>query len=246
MEVRPKTAAEIAQMRQAFRESGVVLVKDVLDEAGAHDAHQRLDSHCEWFITIKEPARVSGRDCNEWRAAEWEHMSARQKDTILNDLHERAAASFEMYFKRYPLIEKFRSGEERDIPIMRIARLLVSDAFLELIGNMTGIDGLTDVTGMASRFDAGHFILSHTDWQPEGSVGRREVAFVLYLTEGWRNDWGAHTCLWSEGSSATVCIPPRFNTMLIFRVPRPHSVLYVPPFVTASRLALAGWAYSRN
>jgi Rps23 Pro-64 3,4-dihydroxylase Tpa1-like proline 4-hydroxylase len=246
MEVRPKIAAEIAQLRQAFRESGAVLVKEVLDEAGARDAHQRLASHQEWFITIKEPARVSGRDCTEWRVAEWERMSARQKRTIINDLHERAAASFEMYFKQYPLIEKFRIGEDGDVPIMRIARLLVSGAFLELIGNITGIDGLTDVTGMASRFDAGHFILSHTDRQPEGSVGRREVAFVLYLTEGWRDDWGAHTCLWSEGSAAAVCIPPRFNTMLIFRVPRAHSVLYVPPFVTASRLALAGWAYSRT
>lgn len=52
---------------------------------------------------------------------------------------------------------------------------------LDLIDNVTGIEGLSDVTGTASQFAAGRLSLSPhgSDRHSEGTVRRRGVAWVL-------------------------------------------------------------------
>ena len=49
-------------------------------------------------------------------------------------------------------------------------------------------------------------------------------------------------CTFSTNDGA-VCetFTPSFNTLTVFRVPAPHVVSYVSPWVTGERLSVTGW-----
>ena len=117
-----------------------------------------------------------------------------------------------------------------------LARMQVADASVTLVESEDiGIIGV----GEATLYRPGHFLSWHDDsGHPEQ---HRRVAYVLYLTRGWRADWGGQLQFIDAQGDVEEVWMPRFNSLALFLVPMPHLVTYVAPFATQPRFAITGW-----
>ena len=100
---------------------------------------------------------------------------------------------------------------------------LNSPDFLEWISELTGIPGLvSDLSlegGGLHQSGKGGFLNVHTDFSMHHyhKNWRRRVNLILYLNDGWREEWGGAIELWDSRMKHCVAKhPPLFNRALIF------------------------------
>lgn len=224
------TTERRAEIRAAFQAFGFARITDFLMPDAASAMSEALRSFEGWSVVSTEPdGKPVCLGTNE------------QECSRPNGREPCSHASFQYLFKSYPLLERLRGGCVADV-LRTIAEYLASGTFRHSAADATGHREFIHIDGFASCFQAGHFLTTHTDRQPHGTPGVRKVAYSLNLTTRWDNDWGGQTCFWSD-HDLPVCIPPTYNTLLLFAVPRPHSVLYVPHLARGPRLALTGWLH---
>jgi Rps23 Pro-64 3,4-dihydroxylase Tpa1-like proline 4-hydroxylase len=100
---------------------------------------------------------------------------------------------------------------------------LNSPRFLEWLSGLTGIPGLLadpmlEGGGLHQSGRSG-FLNVHTDFSHHHyhKNWRRRINLILYLNEGWRDEWGGAIELWdSEMKRCVAKYPPQFNQALIF------------------------------
>ena len=99
---------------------------------------------------------------------------------------------------------------------------LNSAPVLEFLEQLTGIDGLIPDpyfggAGPHQSFRDG-FLKIHSDfnWHPKLKLDRR-INLLVYLNEGWQEDYGGHLELWDTGMTRCVQrILPVFNRTVVF------------------------------
>lgn len=220
-----------AEIRSAFQAFGFARITDFLPSDAAAATSEALQSFDAWSVVSIDP---DGKPiCLD--SKDWERSRPNRRQPYSSH------PPFQYLFKSYPLVERLRDGCAVGV-LRTIAEYLTSPRFRRIVADATGHREFVHIDGFASRFEAGHFLTTHTDKQPVGTPGVRKVAYSLNLTTQWNNDWGGQTCFWSD-RDPPICFPPTYNTLLLFAVPRPHSVLYVPPYARGARLALTGWLH---
>jgi Rps23 Pro-64 3,4-dihydroxylase Tpa1-like proline 4-hydroxylase len=100
---------------------------------------------------------------------------------------------------------------------------LNSEEFVAWLSKLTGIPNLVpDQTlegGGLHQSTRGGFLNVHTDFTMHHyhKHWRRRVNLILYLNEGWREEWGGSIELWDrEMKNCGAKLPPIFNHALIF------------------------------
>ncbi len=90
----------------------------------------------------------------------------------------------------------------------------------------------------ATRYLPGDNALPHTDHADRGTRTRK-VAFIWYMTRGWKPEWGGELYWLPTDKYVT----PEYSTLVVFRVsPRSfHLVTPVAPAAEEERLAVTGW-----
>ena len=97
-----------------------------------------------------------------------------------------------------------------------------SGLFCRFLGRVTGIPGLVPDPylegGGMHQTATGGFLKVHADFNvhPELHLDRR-LNLLLYLNEGWRDEWGGHFEMWDEGM--TTCmrkVAPVLGRVVIF------------------------------
>jgi len=99
---------------------------------------------------------------------------------------------------------------------------LNSDEFINWLEKLTGISGLVAdhnlLGGGVHRVGRGGYLKIHADfnWHRELQLHRR-INVIVYLNEGWQEDWGGNLELWpADMSRCAKSIAPRFDRMVIF------------------------------
>ncbi|TNF29437.1 MAG: hypothetical protein EP329_15775 [Deltaproteobacteria bacterium] len=104
---------------------------------------------------------------------------------------------------------------------------------------LTGLR-LGAITTAARRMTAEDFLVEHTD-----DIGGRVLSFVLYLTPGWRPEWGGELYLDDGGGAYAHRVDPEFNSLVLFDARAWHKVA---PFTDAlgdrCRYTFGGWFMS--
>jgi Rps23 Pro-64 3,4-dihydroxylase Tpa1-like proline 4-hydroxylase len=106
------------------------------------------------------------------------------------------------------------------------ARRLVAElnggAMIRFLEAMTGITGLVPdphlLGGGLHQLDPGGFLRVHADFNhhPHLKLDRR-LNFLLYLNEGWREDWGGSLELWNgDMSERVVAVSPVAGRAVVF------------------------------
>jgi SM-20-related protein len=91
--------------------------------------------------------------------------------------------------------------------------------------------------GQGTRYLPGHFLNGHDD-AVDGK--NRLAAYVLGLTPVWRTEWGGLLLIHEGDGDVERGLMPRFNAIILFAVPRWHSVSPVSDFAGASRYSVTG------
>jgi Rps23 Pro-64 3,4-dihydroxylase Tpa1-like proline 4-hydroxylase len=66
------------------------------------------------------------------------------------------------------------------------------------------------------------------------------VAFVYNLTPHWQMDWGGLLMLTNQNAQPSI-VPPLWNSLAMFTVPRDHFVTAVSPAAREGRYSITGW-----
>lgn len=100
---------------------------------------------------------------------------------------------------------------------------LNSDEFVAWLSRVTGIDGLMPDPmlegGGMHQTERGGFLNIHADFTMHHyhKHWRRRCNLILYLNEGWQDDWGGANELWDETMSRCVAkVLPVMNHALVF------------------------------
>lgn len=103
------------------------------------------------------------------------------------------------------------------------ADALNSPEFLAWLSELTGIPGLlADPTlegGGLHQSGRGGYLNVHTDFSHHHyhKHWKRRINLIVYLNDGWQNEWGGSIELWDPGMKQCVAkYPPRLNCALIF------------------------------
>ena len=159
--------------------------------------------------------------------------------SFLASILSRAQDHFQYLFRSYPMVAAYLQGHDPELFLHYAFEWLNDSRTLEVLRRITGIDALIKVNAQATLYRPGHFLKHHDDsGHPEQ---HRRVAYVLYLTRGWRADWGGQLQFLDAHGDVEEVWMPRFNSLGLFLVPTPHVVSYVAPFATQPRYAITGW-----
>jgi Rps23 Pro-64 3,4-dihydroxylase Tpa1-like proline 4-hydroxylase len=100
---------------------------------------------------------------------------------------------------------------------------LNSPAFVQWLSDLTGIPGLlADPSlegGGLHQSGPGGYLNVHTDFSHHHyhKHWKRQINLILYLNDGWQEEWGGAIELWDPAmTSCVVKYPPRLNCALIF------------------------------
>jgi SM-20-related protein len=232
--IRFNAALDVEAAARTFAQCGRVRIADVLDPLSAARLHRCLLEDVPWRLTYNEGEKSVFLD-----AAALQELGERKQHELLQRLLSRAQDDFQYLYRSYPMVTAYVEGRD--------SGLLLHDAFewlnhartLAVMRTITGIESLLKVNAQATLYRPGHFLSRHDDSaHPEQ---HRRVAYVLYMTRGWRADWGGQLQFLDARGDVEEVWMPRFNSLGLFLVPTPHVVGYVAPFATQPRYAITGW-----
>jgi Rps23 Pro-64 3,4-dihydroxylase Tpa1-like proline 4-hydroxylase len=127
---------------------------------------------------------------------------------------------------------KFNNREERKLASTRETQMgdmtrlflyqLNSSIFIEFLETLTGIKGLIPDPhfwgGGLHQIERGGFLKIHADFNRHERLDLdRRLNLLLYLNEGWREEYGGYLELWNRDMTQSVQrILPIFNRLVIF------------------------------
>lgn len=126
----------------------------------------------------------------------------------------------------------------RPVKYRRLKEFLAGGAFVEYLEDVTGT-ALTDLQSLAaSAYGVGDFLRPHTD-----QSGDRALAYIIYLSPAWRQEWGGALHLVdSEGKNTRYAF--RHNRLVVFDV-HDHKHHYIEEIQDEAgekvRYTLGGW-----
>lgn len=227
---------DIDRLSRAFRDRARLQIPDVLQPDAARALHDCLDREVPWDVAF-----IGEQGSTTLSEQGLANMARRERETLLADIHRRAADGFQFHYNSYMMVTAYKAGRDPDLLLHRFLEYINSDPFLAFVRGVTGVSRIRKADAQATRYAPGHFLKQHNDITPEQG---REVAYVLNLTRDWQADWGGLLQFMDEEGAVVETIMPRFNSLTLFRVPMNHCVSCVAPFAQRPRYAITGWCRS--
>ena len=232
--IRFNSAVDVEAAARAFAQGGRVRIADVLDPLSAARLHRCLLEDVPWQLTYNEGEKNVFLD-----AAALQELGERKQQDLLQRVLSRAQDRFQYLYRSYPMVRAYMDERDPGLLLHAAFEWLNAASTLAVMRRITGIDTLIKVNAQATLYRPGHFLSRHDD--SGHAEQHRRVAYVLYMTRGWRADWGGQLQFIDAQGDVEEAWMPRFNSLALFLVPMPHLVTYVAPFATQPRLAITGW-----
>lgn len=139
-------------------------------------------------------------------------------------------------------------------PVARLNELLASPQFLKALSYITGMPnvladaqltgGGIHMTGPGGRLDV------HVDFNYiEDRALHRRLNLLLYLNQGWKDEWGGQFQLWDKDvKHCEVTFAPVFNRCVVFETSEIsyHGVVPVSPAAPFPRKSFATYYYTKE
>ena len=237
----PSTALDTAWIRQWV--DPCHLTDEALDECRnsyrANDAFVLVIDH----LLIARAAQGLGTFLEthaifETRWALKDRPAGRDDDNIVTE-EEWLAAPDERRFFRFATGPRRAGGlTPHSVKYMFFETAIRDRRFIRFVESVTGV-ALGEVSTVAAHaMGPDDMLRPHSD-----SDGARKLAFLIYLSEGWRPEFGGALSIRCRDES-TVVIPPLFNRFVVFDV-EAHIEHWVEPIGAEAgsrrRLSIGGW-----
>lgn len=225
--------------RAALARDGVVQVPEVLQPEAAHALAACLQTQVPWTLAFREDGRSRTLD-----AATTAALPAASYEALLAGAHARGKTGFEFVYDSYMLVRARNEGLDPGLLLHVVLDFFNSSEFLAFAAWFGGDESIDAVNAQATRYRPGHFLTLHDD---EDRYEGRRYAYVLNLTApAWPSAWGGLLRFPAWQGQPERILLPRWNSLSVFRLPRPHEVLPVAPVAASPRLAITGWWLSHR
>lgn len=229
---------ERTAIHQQLRDTGRVAIGSALQPDVADSLHACLSTEIPWRLSCYDNRREPRERALKLAPAELAAMSPEQRHALQQQVMRQARDQFQYVYQSFDLLEGFRNRENPGMFAYRLMQYFAEDAFFQFVHDVTGDTAINRIDGHATRYAAGHFLKLHGD---ESSFEQRRFAYVLGMTRDWHPDMGGLLHFLDDRGAVCESFTPSFNTLTLFRVPAPHVVSYVAPWVTGERLSITGW-----
>jgi len=222
-------------LHQEYLETGAVIIRDLLRDEVAEAAYDSLQNRVPWEFHYREmnSGRVGIIDPHNFA-----DLTPRQVQRLIPKMAALKDNDFSFAYCRFTIPTKLEEAQEDTRILSQIFRYFNSPEYLALMAQITGDDSGREVSAWASRYDRHHHLSVHMDESPgQGRI----AAHVLGLSKNWKKDWGGNFAFCNSQGKPKQIVPPRFNQLVVFKVPRLHLVTQVKPYTGASRYRLFGW-----
>ena len=223
-------------LHKQYLTTGYVVIKDLLCEDVAEAAYESLLNSTPWEFHCR-PFRSN----NKVQIIDPERYGA-MSDKEIQKVVPKAATlkdnDFTFAYCRYTIPTSLDEVPEESRILTQIYRYFNSSDYLQLMAEITGDGGGREVSAWASRYDRHHHLSIHMDESPgQGRI----AAHVLGLSKGWKKEWEGNFAFCNSKGKPVHKVPPEFNQLVMFKVPRLHLVTQVKPYAQSSRYSLFGW-----
>lgn len=228
---------DIDALRAAYARDGVVRVERLFPDDVAEAIYQVLLRGTPWRM-VHSNAQGGHQ---YYKPEAWHGMDPAARQALITETLSRAREGFAYLYACYPMIDALLDGDDPDWQLHPLTEFLNSPEFLDFTKAITDEPEVIKIDGQATMYAPGHFLNRHTD---AGTEFERRAAYVMGFSKNWRADWGGQL-LFLDGDEDTADITrgftPSFNTLSMFKVPRPHIVTQVTNFAGAGRYSVTGW-----
>lgn len=223
-------------LHQQYVDTGYAVIPNLLREEVAEQAYESLlnlvpwEFHCRQF---KSGGKMQIIDPQRYAA-----MSDKDIQKMVPKAATLKDNDFTFAYCRYTIPTSLEDAPEDARILTEIYRYFNSPEYLDLMAKITGDSSGREVSSWASRYDRHHHLSIHMD---EDSGQGRIAAHVLGLSKDWKKEWEGNFAFCNSKGKPVHKVPPKFNQLVMFKVPRLHLVTQVKPYAQASRYSLFGW-----
>ena len=225
----------IEELKQQYRETGYVVIKNLLRDEVAQAAYEAPKNRVPWEFHYRE--MNTGR-VGVVNPADLERLTPREIKRLVPTMATLKDNDFSFAYCRYTIPSGAADCPEPVRILSDIFHYFNSDEYLGLLADITGDASGKEVSTWCSRYDRNHHLSVHMD---ESQSQTRIAAHVLALSKDWKQEWGGNFAFCNAEGEPEIIVPPSFNSLMLFKVPRLHLVTQVESFVGESRYSLFGW-----
>jgi len=216
---------DIESMSRAYAANQAIVIRNILDSAAAERLSHALTT-APWYLEIKDYRQAEMLRVPVSEVPDRAHLLG-----ILDSVRHQLDID-RLFFVRLALADT----EFGDTALAEFRRFIDSEGFLDVMRRITGKAGVDRVWAEATCYEKCCFLGGHRDDHHPDNV----VAFVFNMSKEWVLDWGGLLMLSTPNAPPTI-LPPIYNSLAMFTVPRDHHVSAVSPAATGQRLSVTGW-----
>lgn len=224
---------DIAALKAEFARFGVLSIPDILSVETAEWLYAILRSREDWKQSI-----ASGNSLVELDRPTRAAMSAQQKADLDNAVYGSARQQFQFRYETLRVPDDDAGRAASSDPLAAFARWWSHGEPRDFLREVMSLPEIDFADLQATAYSPGDFLTGHTD-DVDGKG--RLAAYVLNLTPKWAVEWGGMLAFHDEAANRVLALPPAFNRLNLFKVPRLHSVTEVTRIAPFRRYALTGW-----
>lgn len=231
MKLRVQASADM--WSPTFKSRGLVHIPDMLSLESANAIHDCLSQQEKWNLVFQRDNTHTDIDADS--VLLWDDS---QRADFLNIVHAQAQTGFQYLNKTIPIYDVYHKNLLPGHFFNTIFEFVNSAEFLNFCRELTGEPEIGFADAQATCYSPGHFLNVHDD----NVYGKdRVAAYVLSMTPKWDCNWGGALQFFDSDGHVEEAFMPKFNTLNVFKVPKPHSVAYITPFAGAPRFSITGW-----
>lgn len=232
-------ALDRAALAAIFARDGRVQIRDVLTAQSAAAVLELLRNQTPWGLSWQAgddgPHKLRQPAAAALTGADWQQIYGKLGAA-------QAQGAFAFIYAQYQAYDAHRDGWSAGPRHDRLVTDLNSPEILGMVRDVTALPQISWADIQATMFGPQQFLSLHQDISDQGWL----VAYVFsFAALEWSPDWGGYLNFYDDDGDIVHGYRPRFNSLNMFRVPRDHSVSFVPGFAPAARFALTGWFRDR-
>ena len=221
-----------------FNTNGWVSIPNFLDKNIAESVYELCNKREQWSIATIKQGKPYIVDIEEFK-----ELPAQLKHQFINEVLISASKEGDFQYM-YEYIRLLGEGAQDEAEFKFIKNFLLEPTYKDILGKVIGSE-VKDVDAKVTKYTAGYFLKEHNDVR-EQKDEKRIAAYVLGLTKDWKADFGGLLNIMDDNHDVIKTIVPKFNTLTIFKVPKPHFVSQVANYCPKSRFSITGWLWSES
>lgn len=226
----------LEHLQQEFKETGAVVIKDLLCDDVAEAVYESLEKGVPWELHSKKP-KIGG-EVIIINPEETLKLTAKEKLKLVPRILTLQDNDLSFVYNRFTIPTTEKDACEYSLILAQVAQYFNSKEYLQLLGDITGDHRGQELSIWASRYDPNHHLSVHHD---ESRYQGRIAAHVLGLTKNWKKEWGGNFAFCNDQGKPVDYHMPRFNCLTMFKVPRLHLVSQIKPYAQEFRYSFFGW-----